>query len=95
MFQPDPSEWPLGFFHTILPPHFTGGMAPTRHERSLAACLENQAAQREAAVAKQPDLTNAMHLCGVLYQAACRLAGAVWHPRRGRFAIGQMTSEMK
>jgi hypothetical protein len=51
MFQPDANQWPMGFFHTVLPLHFTGGVAPSRHEVALATYLEKQAAHCEAAAA--------------------------------------------
>jgi hypothetical protein len=82
-------------FTNILPPHFLGGVAPSRHDVALAAYLEKQAAQRAAIVAKQPNLKAAQRPWGILSQAARRLAGAVWHPHHGRVEIGHLESEMK
>jgi chaperone modulatory protein CbpM len=35
MFQPDANQWPMGFFHTVLPPHFTGGVSPQQEAGAL------------------------------------------------------------
>jgi hypothetical protein len=89
MFQTGANHWPMGFFHAVLSPHFTGGVAPSRHDVALAAYLEKQAAHCEAAAAEHLDLKITMRLRGLLYQAARCLAGAVWHPQLGRFKISR------
>jgi hypothetical protein len=88
MFQPDPNQGPIGISHSILPPHFIGGVAPLRHDRELAAYLEKQAAQRAAVAARQPSLW------AILLQAA-RRAAAAWPPQHGRFEINHPQSALK
>jgi hypothetical protein len=83
MFQPDPSHWPMGFLHTMLPPHFLGGVAPSRHDVALAAYLEKQVAQRLATSAGQLNLKVTMRLWGKM---AHRLTGTVWHTQLGRLS---------
>ncbi len=95
MFQPDQDQWPMGAFHTILPPHFLGGVAPSRHDVALAAYLEKQAAQRAAISARRPSPEIAKHLRKVLFETACRLAGVVWQSQHGRFGTGRLNSGMK
>jgi len=80
MLQQDPNQWPMGISHSILPPHFIGGVAPSRHDVALAAYVEKQAAQR--AERQSPQIPNP--LWDVLSQVAHRLAGAMWHPHHGR-----------
>jgi hypothetical protein len=80
MIQPDPNQQPMGFFHTMLPPHFVGGVAPSRHDVALAAYLEKQAAQRAAVSGEQRSSRIAMRLWGTVDQVARRLADAF---RRG------------
>jgi hypothetical protein len=84
MFQPDPNQWPMGVSHTILPPHFVGGVAPSRHEVALAAYVEKQAVQRAAIVAKQTNPKNTQRLWANLFLAARRVARAVWQPQHSR-----------
>lgn len=95
MFQPDPNQWPMGIFHTMLPPHFLGGVAPSRHDVALAAYMEKQAAQRAANSTEQPSTQITRSLWGALHSAARRLAAAVWHPHHGRFGISRLMSETK
>jgi len=89
MFQTGANHWPMGFFHAVLSPHFTGGVAPSRHDVALAAYLEKQAAHCEAAAAEHLDLKITMRLRGLLYRAARCLPGAVWHLQLGRFKISR------
>src|SRR5688572_22421918 len=81
MFQPDPTQWPMGISHSILPPHFIGGVAPSRYDVALAAYLEKQAAQRAAIAAKQPRQQITRRLWSTLSQAARHVAATVWQPR--------------
>jgi hypothetical protein len=76
----DPNQQPMGFFHTMLPPHFVGGVAPSRHDVALAAYLEKQAAQRAAVSGEQRSSTIAMHLWSAMDLVARRLASTF---RRG------------
>lgn len=72
----DPNQQPMGFFHTMLPPHFAGGVAPSRHDVALATYLEKQAAQRAAVSAEQRSSTIAMHLWSAMDLVVRRLARA-------------------
>jgi hypothetical protein len=84
MLQQDPNQWPMGISHSILPPHFIGGVAPSRHDVALAAYVEKQAAQcAEMSEERQsPKIPNP--LWDVLSQVVHRLAGAIWHPHHCR-----------
>lgn len=84
MLQQDPNQWPMGISHSILPPHFIGGVAPSRHEVALAAYVEKQAEQRaEMSEERQsPKIPNP--LWDVLSQVVHCLAGAVSHAHHGR-----------
>jgi hypothetical protein len=95
MFQPDPNQRPMGTFHFILPPHFIGGVAPSRDDVALAAYLKKQAAQRAELSGERQNPKITRPLWGLLSQAARRLAGAVWHPHHGRLEIGHQGNEMK
>ena len=88
MFQPDPNQWPVGIFHFILPPHFIGGVAPSRHDVALATNLEEQTDQRAELSRKRQNPKINRPLWGLLSQSARRLAGAIWHPFHGRLEIG-------
>jgi hypothetical protein len=85
MLQSDPSQWPMGISHSILPPHFIGGVAPSRQDVALAAYLEKQAAQRAAILAIQANPKTNQLLWGILLQVARRAAGAVWRPQHRHF----------
>jgi hypothetical protein len=95
MFQPDPNQWPVGIFHFILPPHFIGGVAPSRHDVALAAYLEKQAAQRAELSGERQNPKMTRPLWGLLSQAARRLAAAGRHPHHGRLEIGRLGNEIK
>jgi hypothetical protein len=74
----------MGISHSILPPHFIGGVVPSRHDVALAAYLEKQAAEGAEAPDERQNLKITKPLWGVFSQAAHRLAGAIWHPHQGR-----------
>jgi hypothetical protein len=95
MFLPDPDQWRMGFLHTTLPPHFLGGVAPSRHDLALAGYMEEKTAHREATSETQPGTNEAMRLWRFVYRQAHRLAGAVCHPQHGHFRISRLTNEMK
>jgi hypothetical protein len=84
MLQQDPNQRPMGISHSILPPHFIGGSAPSRHDVALAAYVEKQTAQRAemSEERRSPQIPNP--LWDVLSQVVHRLAGAMWHPHHGR-----------
>jgi hypothetical protein len=46
MLQSDLSQWPMGVSHSILPPHFIGGVARSRHAVALGDRGERPAARR-------------------------------------------------
>ncbi|HKP22970.1 MAG TPA: hypothetical protein VJV39_03850 [Dongiaceae bacterium] len=94
MLQSDPSERPVGISHSILPPHFIGGVARSRHDATLAASLEKQAVQRAAILARQPSQTADQLLWRILLQVA-RRAAAVWWPQHGCFEIDRPRSALK
>lgn len=83
MFQPDPNRRATGF-HIILPPHFIGGVAPSRCGVKLPADPEKLLAEL-AGERLNSNIPNP--LWDVLSQAAHRLAGAVWRPHPGRSEI--------
>ena len=85
MLQSDPSQWPEGISHSILPPHFIGGVAPSRHDVALVAYLEKQAAQRSATLETQANPKTSQFLWGMLLQMARRAVGAVWRPQQSHF----------
>jgi hypothetical protein len=79
MFQPDANQWPMGFFHTVLPPHFTGGVAPSRHVVALAAYLEKQAAHRGGAPGPEDhNASSEPPVSGGPLSGRRRLAPAAW-----------------
>ncbi len=85
MLQSDPSQRPMGISHSILPPHFIGGVAPPRHDVAPAAYLEKQTAQRAAILAMQANPKGTQLLWGMLLQVVRRAAGAVWRPQHSHF----------
>lgn len=84
MLQQDPNQWPKGISHSILPPHFIGGVAPSRHDVALTAYVEKQAAQRAEMSEERHNLKIPNPLWDGLSQVVHRLAGAIWHPHHGR-----------
>jgi hypothetical protein len=80
MFQPDPHHRHTGISHSILPPHFIGGMARSRHDAALPADVGQQAAQRAAIAASQAKGKVRQLLWSILIRAARRAAGSVWQP---------------
>ena len=94
MFQSDPNQWPMGISHSILPPHFIGGVAPQRHDLALAAYLEKQAAQRAAILARQASEQANQRTWDILLQMV-RRAAISWRPQPGCFEINQPRSALK
>jgi hypothetical protein len=94
MFQPDPYQRRMGISHSILPPHFIGGMTRSRHDAALAADVEQQAAQRAAIAALQAKGKVRQILWSVLVQAVRRAAGVVWRPH-SRFEIERLIGVLK
>ena len=94
MFQPDPRQRRMGISHSILPPHFIGGMARSHHDVALPADVEQQAAQRAAIAASQAKGKVRQLLWSVLVQAVRGAAGVVWRPD-SRFEIERLMGVLK
>ena len=85
MLQSDPRRCPTAMSHSILPPHFIGGVAPSRDDVALAANLEKQAAQRTATRETQANPKTSQVLWDMLLQVAGRATSAVWRPQHSHF----------
>lgn len=94
MFQPDPHQWPKGRFPGMLPPHFLGGVAPSRHDVAHAAHVEKQAAHG-AALAEHARSQITIGLRDAVLRMGRRLSGAARHLQHGRFGIAHLRDQVR